>query len=85
MSTATLSSKYQILIPKEVRDAMGFLPGQKFDFVTVGGSVKIVPQRAMRELFGVASGAKSASFTRDRSDTARHSNIKVQSKRATKT
>jgi AbrB family looped-hinge helix DNA binding protein len=84
MSSATLSSKYQILIPKEVRDAMGFQPGQKFDFVTVGDSLKIVPQRAMRELFGVASSAKTAAFVRDRSDSARHSKIKIQSKRATK-
>ena len=82
MTTATLSSKFQILIPKEVRETMGFEPGQKFDFVVHGGSLKIVPQRSMRGLFGMAAGAKP--FERDRADLKRESSASNKAKRVPK-
>ena len=34
--TATLSSKYQISIPKEIRDSMNLKPGQKLAFLCIG-------------------------------------------------
>ena len=66
-STATLSSKYQIVVPKDIRDALALEPGHKLAFFRVGKSVKIVRQRTMEELFGMASRVTEP-FERDRSD-----------------
>lgn len=67
MSSATLSSKFQILVPKDVREAMRWRAGQKFDFIRVGNLVHVVPQRRIQDLFGVAKHVTEP-FERDRSD-----------------
>ncbi len=67
MTTATLSSKFQILVPKDVREALNLKPGQKLDFIQVGSTMHVVPQHSMRDLFGVAAHVKEP-FVRDRSD-----------------
>ncbi len=67
MSSATLSSKFQILIPKDVRESMNLKPGQKLDFIQIGGTLRVVPQRSMKDLFGMAAHSKEP-FARDRSD-----------------
>ncbi len=67
MSIATLSSKFQISIPKDVREAMGLKPGQKLAFLRVGPSLKLVPQTEIADLFGIARGANGEEY-RDRSD-----------------
>lgn len=56
MSTVTVSPKYQIVIPREVREAMGIRPGQKVEILQYGGQLKIVPVRPARELRGMAKG-----------------------------
>ena len=67
MSIATLSSKFQISIPKDVREAMGFKPGQKVAFLRVGPTLKLVPQTEIADLFGIARGANGDNY-RDRSN-----------------
>ena len=67
MSPATLSSKFQILIPKDIQESMNLKPGQKFDFIQIGGSLRVVPQRSMKDIAGVASHVIGL-FERDRSD-----------------
>ena len=46
MNTATLSSKFQISIPKEVREAMQFKVGQQLAFLRVGNSLPLLRPRA---------------------------------------
>ena len=65
--TATLSEKFQISIPKAVRTAQQWKPGQKFVFIPKGGSVLLVPVPTIEELRGIAKG-KDASGYRDRKD-----------------
>lgn len=67
MSVTTLSSKYQISIPKEVREAQGWKPGQKFAFVPSGKGVVLVPVLSFEELRGIARGANTSDY-RDRND-----------------
>ncbi|MBL8377992.1 MAG: AbrB/MazE/SpoVT family DNA-binding domain-containing protein [Burkholderiales bacterium] len=67
MSTATLSSKFQISIPKALRNEMGLKAGQKFAFLRIGDSLRLVPQRPISALTGIARGANTKDY-RDRSD-----------------
>lgn len=67
MSVTTLSSKYQISIPKEVREAQGWKPGQKFAFVPSGGGYVLVPVPELEDLWGIAKGADTSDY-RDRND-----------------
>lgn len=69
MSTATLSSKFQISVLKEVREALGLKPGQKLAFINTGTGIRLVPQPTMAELVGVMRGANTQGV-RDRDDRA---------------
>lgn len=76
MSTVTLSSKFQISIPKDIREAMHFKPGQQLTFLRVGKSLRLVPVCNMEDFFGMAKGAQE--FVRDRS-TQREDSLPVLS------
>ena len=61
MSTATLSSNYQISLPKELREAMHLQPGQEFELIPMGSIIQLVPKKSIEELksaiaAGIASG-----------------------------
>jgi AbrB family looped-hinge helix DNA binding protein len=67
VSSATLSSKFQISIPKDVREALGLKPGQKLAFINTGTGMRLVPQPAVLDLVGIARGANTEGL-RDRED-----------------
>lgn len=67
METATLSSKFQISIPKDVRERQNWKVGQQFVFIPKGAGVLVMPVPELAELKGIAKGA-DASDIRDRSD-----------------
>jgi AbrB family looped-hinge helix DNA binding protein len=66
-NTAKLSSKFQISIPKAVRDSQGWKPGQEFAFVPSGGGYILVRVPSLEELRGLAKGADTSGY-RDRTD-----------------
>ena len=65
--TATLSSKFQISIPKAIRSAQHWEAGLIFAFIPKGTGVLLVPVPKRDALNGLARGA-SASDYRDRAD-----------------
>ena len=65
--TATLSRKFQISIPKNVRAAHDWRAGQKFAFIPKGSGVLLVPVPELEDLRGTAKGADPEGY-RDRSD-----------------
>ena len=67
MNAVTLSSKFQISIPKQVREQQDWKAGQKLAFVPQGSHYVLVPVPLASELFGIAKGA-SADGYRDRND-----------------
>ncbi|MBP2558950.1 AbrB family looped-hinge helix DNA binding protein [Neorhizobium galegae] len=67
MTTATLSSKFQISIPKEIREKHNWQAGQQFAFIPKGKSVVLVPVPTRDELRGIAKGADTSNY-RDRND-----------------
>ena len=66
-ATATLSSKFQISIPKAVRDAQHWKAGQEFVFIPKGKGVLVMPVPERYQLAGIAKGARSDDY-RDRED-----------------
>lgn len=56
METVTISPKYQVVIPKQVRDRLCLLPGQKIQVTTYGNRIQLIPVRPMRELRGYLKG-----------------------------
>jgi AbrB family looped-hinge helix DNA binding protein len=67
MNAVTLSSKFQISIPKEVRESQGWAPGQKLAFVPKGSGYELVPVPKLKDLRGIAKGADTTGY-RDRND-----------------
>ena len=67
MSVATLSAKFQISIPKEIRESMKLKAGQRLTFIQIGKTLKLVPQPTIDDLFGIAKGANTENY-RDRDD-----------------
>lgn len=65
--TATLSSKFQISIPKAIRTAQAWEAGLTFAFIPKGTGVLLVPVPKRETLKGLASGASTADY-RDRFD-----------------
>ena len=66
-ATATLSSKFQISVPKAVREQLQWKAGQEFVFIPKGLGVLMVPVPALDQLRGIAKGAKPEGY-RDRDD-----------------
>ncbi|WP_226856748.1 AbrB/MazE/SpoVT family DNA-binding domain-containing protein, partial [Acidithiobacillus caldus] len=66
-ATATLSSKYQISIPKAVREEQHWQAGQEFVFIPKGKGVLVMPVPEAAELAGIAKGARTDAL-RDRAD-----------------
>ena len=65
--TATLSSKFQISIPKAIRSAQQWHAGLTFAFIPKGRGVLLVPIPERDALKGLARGASPTEY-RDRSD-----------------
>ncbi len=55
-STVTVSPKYQIVIPQEVREAMNIKPGQRVMFMEWKGAYVLVPVLSPDEAFGMFKG-----------------------------
>lgn len=55
-STVTVSPKYQIVIPQEVREAMKIKPGQRVMFMEWRGTYVLVPVLSPDEAFGLFKG-----------------------------
>ena len=58
----TISSKYQIVIPREARDRAHLVPGQKLVVQVKHGQIKLIPVRPMEELIGFVKGINIEGF-----------------------
>ena len=56
MQMVTVSPKYQIVIPKAVREALHLRPGQKMQVVEYDGRIELIPERDIKELRGFLKG-----------------------------
>jgi len=64
MQSVTVSPKYQIVIPKTVREALKLYPGQKMQIVEYAGRIELIPERDIKELRGFLKGINTE-FSRE--------------------
>ncbi|WP_133490387.1 AbrB/MazE/SpoVT family DNA-binding domain-containing protein [Alcanivorax sp. 24] len=56
MTAVTVSPKYQIVIPKEIRESMGIVSGQKVQIMSYQGRIELIPLKPMKEMRGFLKG-----------------------------
>lgn len=59
MSRTVVSSKFQVVIPKDVRKDIGLKKGQRFQVISRGGVITLVPERPLSELKGFAKRVRT--------------------------
>ena len=57
MSQVVISTKYQVVIPRLVREMLGLVPGQSVQVLTKGGVIHLIPIKPIEQLRGFAKGA----------------------------
>lgn len=56
MSIVTVSPKFQVVIPRVIREAMGLEPGQKVQALQYQNRIEFIPVRSMRAMRGFLKG-----------------------------
>ena len=56
MTAVTVSPKYQVVIPKEVRESLGIYPGQKIQVLTYQNRIELIPIKPMNKMRGFLKG-----------------------------
>ena len=56
MDALTISPKYQVVIPRAVREALHLRAGQKVQIVAYDDRIELIPQRRMNEMRGFLKG-----------------------------
>lgn len=56
MNTVTLSPKFQVVIPKAIRERMGLRAGQRIHAIEFDGRIELVPEKSPAELRGLLRG-----------------------------
>ena len=68
METVKVSPKFQIVIPKRIREALHLLPGQVLQMYAIDNTIRVSRPRSIKELRGMAKGLKWKDDYRDRND-----------------
>ncbi len=56
MNTVTVSSKFQVVIPKEIRDGVGLKVGTVMEVITYGTRIEFIPVQPIQNLKGLFKG-----------------------------
>ncbi len=64
MATVTVSPKFQIVIPREIRERFQLSPGQKVQVIPYSNRIEIIPERKISDMRGFLRGIDT-SFERE--------------------
>ena len=56
MTAVTVSPKFQVVIPKEIRESMGIVSGQKVQIMAYQNRIELIPLKPMKKLRGLLKG-----------------------------
>ncbi len=56
MQAVTVSPKFQVVIPRPVRDHLHLRPGQKMQIIEFEGRIELIPERDITEMRGFLKG-----------------------------
>lgn len=66
MAEATLSSKYQLVIPKDVREETGLKSGEKIIILVKDGIINLIPQHMLKKMRGFLKGMKTKPYREEK-------------------
>jgi AbrB family looped-hinge helix DNA binding protein len=67
MDAVTVSPKYQIVIPRSVRERMRIHPGDRLQVISFDDRIELIPVRPIRSMRGFLKGLDPR-FERDKED-----------------
>jgi AbrB family looped-hinge helix DNA binding protein len=56
METVTISPKFQIVIPRKIRDSLKLKPGLKVQVLVYGNRIELIPLKRISEMRGFLEG-----------------------------
>lgn len=56
MTSVTVSPKFQVVIPKEIRESMGIFSGQKVQILLYQNRIELIPLKPMKDMKGFLKG-----------------------------
>ncbi len=56
MTVVTISSRFQVVIPKDVRERLDLKPGQQVDAIPYRGRVELIPLEPIESMRGFLRG-----------------------------
>ena len=59
MNTVTISSKYQVIIPRIIREEFNIIPGEKFKIFSDENRIELVPIKSIKDVKGFLKGIKT--------------------------
>ena len=59
MSTVTISSKFQVVIPKDIRDELNLEPGQRVQAIAYNNRIELILVRPLRQMRGFMQGIET--------------------------
>ncbi len=68
VETVKVSPKYQVVIPKKVREQLQLKPGVELHVYVLDGTIRLSPPRSITELRGIAKGMRWKNEDRDHSE-----------------
>ncbi len=56
MTVVTVSPKFQVVIPKDIRESMGITSGQKIQMLTFRNRIELIPIKPIKQMKGFLKG-----------------------------
>jgi AbrB family looped-hinge helix DNA binding protein len=63
--TVVVSPKFQVVIPREIREAGGILPGSRMSVFEINGVIQLVPVKTPAQYRGLLTGLRSTEVPND--------------------